>query len=29
MIEIKELTKVYGNIHAVDGISFHVEKGEV
>ncbi len=29
MIEIKDLTKNYGNIHAVDGISFHVDKGEV
>jgi ABC-2 type transport system ATP-binding protein len=29
MIDIKELSKLYGNIHAVDGISFHVDKGEV
>jgi ABC-2 type transport system ATP-binding protein len=29
MIEIRKLTKQYGNITAVDGISFHVEQGEV
>ncbi|MCZ6472653.1 MAG: ATP-binding cassette domain-containing protein [SAR324 cluster bacterium] len=29
MIEIRELSKIYGNIRAVDNISFRVEKGEV
>lgn len=29
MIEVKDLTKVYGNKHAVDGISFTVNKGEI
>jgi ABC-2 type transport system ATP-binding protein len=29
MIEIKELTKAYGSIKAVDNISFTVEKGEI
>ncbi len=29
MIEIRELSKHYGNIKAVDGISFHVKQGEV
>ena len=29
MIEVKDLTKVYGNKHAVDGISFTVNEGEI
>lgn len=29
VLEIKNLKKYYGNIHAVDGISFEVEKGEI
>ncbi|MEE8394483.1 MAG: ATP-binding cassette domain-containing protein, partial [bacterium] len=29
MIEVKELVKEFGNFRAVDGISFHVERGEV
>ena len=29
MIEIKELTKTYGNVKAVDKITFSVSKGEV
>ena len=29
MIEIKEVVKYYGNIKAVDGVSFGVEKGEI
>lgn len=29
MIEVKDLTKVYGNKHAVDGISFTVNDGEI
>ena len=29
MIEVKDLTKAYGNTHAVDGISFTVNEGEI
>lgn len=29
MVEIKEIVKYYGNIKAVDGVSFGVEKGEI
>ena len=29
MIEVNDLTKVYGNKHAVDGISFTVNEGEI
>lgn len=29
MIEVKELTKRYGRRHAIDGLSFSVERGEV
>ena len=29
MIEVKDLTKAYGNKHAVDGISFTVNEGEI
>ena len=29
IIEVEDLVKVYGEIRAVDGISFHVEQGEV
>jgi ABC-2 type transport system ATP-binding protein len=29
MIEIKGLTKTYGNVKAVDNITFSVSKGEV
>ncbi|MBE5816182.1 MAG: ATP-binding cassette domain-containing protein [Clostridiales bacterium] len=29
MIEVKNLTKIYGQHHAVDGISFKVEEGEI
>ncbi len=29
MIEVKDLTKVYGTKHAVDGISFTVNEGEI
>lgn len=29
MIEVSELTKIYGEIHAVDGVSFKVEAGEI
>ena len=29
MIIVKELTKKYGNITALDGVSFSVKKGEV
>ena len=29
MIEVKQLVKQFGNLHAVDGISFGVEQGEV
>jgi ABC-2 type transport system ATP-binding protein len=28
-IEVNSLTKCYGSLHAVDGISFHVNEGEV
>jgi ABC-type multidrug transport system ATPase subunit len=28
-IEIEQLTRVYGSVRAVDGVSFHVEPGEV
>ncbi len=29
MIEVKELTKYYGNLLAIDKISFHIEKGQI
>ncbi len=29
VIEVKKLTKKYGKLTAVDGISFDVEKGEI
>ncbi len=29
MIEAKDLTKVYGDIRAVDGVSFRVDRGEI
>ncbi|MGI5857081.1 MAG: ATP-binding cassette domain-containing protein [Candidatus Merdivicinus sp.] len=29
MIEVKDLTKIYGSKHAVDGISFTVNEGEI
>jgi len=29
VLEVKDLKKYFGNIHAVDGISFNVEKGEI
>jgi len=29
VIEVEELQKIYGELHAVDGISFSVKKGEV
>jgi len=29
LIEVKNLTKIYGQHHAVDGISFKVEEGEI
>jgi ABC-2 type transport system ATP-binding protein len=29
MIEVENLTKRYGRNTAVDGISFHVKKGEI
>lgn len=29
MIDVEHLTKYYGNVAAVDNISFHVEKGEI
>jgi multidrug/hemolysin transport system ATP-binding protein len=29
IIEVKELSKSYGSIHAVKGISFYVEKGKL
>ena len=29
MIEVKNLTKYYGDKHAVDGISFSVKQGEI
>ena len=29
MIELKNVTKKYGNFKAVDNISFKIEKGEV
>ena len=28
-IEVEELVKTYGELHAVDGISFHVDEGEI
>ena len=28
-IEISEVKKYYGNLHAVDGVSFSVNEGEV
>lgn len=29
MIEVKDLTKIYGTKHAVDGITFTVNEGEI
>ena len=29
MIEVRDLVKHYGNKHAVNGISFRIEKGEI
>ena len=29
MIEVKNLTKMYGNHRAVDNVSFHIKKGEI
>lgn len=29
VIEVEDLTKTFGQLRAVDGVSFHVEKGEV
>lgn len=29
VIEVKELKKYFGQVHAVDGISFNIEKGEI
>ena len=28
-IEAKDLVKVFGSVRALDGLSFHVEKGEI
>ena len=29
MIQVENLTKIYGDIRAVDGISFRVEEGQI
>ena len=29
VLEVKELVKVFGETRAVDGLSFHVEQGEI
>ena len=29
MLEVKDVHSYYGNIHALKGITIHVEKGEV
>jgi len=29
MIKVKNITKKYGSLYAVDNISFHIKKGEV